>query len=704
MTTRFKGICLFVIFIILASSCRKDGIGGLPSDAASLTVSVGLPSITLDTRAREMYSSDNESNYGKIVSDPFATDLTGWSDYEKLIDAREIYRLTLLLIDRVDGVLVGYRDLYNGSDDMRSSDAKEGANGWLDGTEVVTDAEYGTQVKVTFNYDNPMHQPSGHSSLECLERGLYRMIVVANWSPLTMSVTDKEGNVINRTYPGLKDKSNNDEPFETYVKSVLTQYMNQGGTSPLKFSGSDSEYTDYHKFMDFAIHSSDSDFLCTLGPQPLTLIQDFELQPGMNHVSGQLKRTWARLRVAVENISQEELTIHDISFGDSTTRNYSFLFVNPADERGSFKHPNKDTKHGAPNIFHVSDNEPDGQYTNPYNALISTKKETTIKGLGSGNTKILFDGYILDSDSHDIPFTYNLDIEYVGKSVKKLKRAKNSDGDWAVNKSSPDDVEDGGLYVIQNQTSSKRILYAGNGQLETALLANDGHGNLKDQDYYFEPVQVFRFIRTKDENGNGKSETVTNKYGDRPNEEQSYPVFHIQTYDELYYLGAPQENKYATNLELESNVKGSDLSAYNSFVVRNDGFRIGPTNDPDKYKDERYLCFYSTEPNSQNGNRDFINVNGDSNKQDQVNGWSDNDAGSEFYLHKVAEVTEGAHYVGTITLSTIDPDTAVSTPVSTIYRNDFINILIVASFNEKTGELDFKVKDWNKGGGNIEFN
>ncbi len=698
MKTRITCLCIFIIFIISASSCRKDEVGGATSDAASLTVSVGLPSVTLDTRAREMYSSDDESKYGKIVSDPFGSDLEGWNYFEKLIDARVIYRLTLLLVDRVDGVLVGYRDLYKGSDDMRSADAAEGANGWLDGTRVVTDAEYGTQVKVTFNYDHPLHKFSDGGSLESLERGLYRMIVVANWSSVTMNVTDKDGNNVGeRTYPGLKD---DDVLFETYVNSILSQYNGQSGSSPLKFSGSDSEYDAYHKFMDFALHSSDTDFLCALGPQPLTLIQDFELQPGMNHVSGRLKRTWARLRVAVENISHDDLTIHDISFGDSTTRNYSFLFVNPADEDGSFKHPNSKTRHGAPDIFKTSDEEPGGQYTNPYNALVSAKRETVVKGLTGGNTKIIFDGYILDSDSHDIPFTYNLDLEYIGKSVTKLKRAKNDAGGWDVNESSPNKVEDGGLYVIQNQTSSKRVLYAGNGQLETVQLANDGHGNFKDQDYYFEPVQVFRFLRARDETtGDELSETVTNKYGDNPGKEESYPVFHIQTYDRLYYLGTPQENNYATNLALESNVNGSDLSAYNSFVVRNDGYRNG-----EAYKDKRYLCFFSTKANSQNGKRDFINVNGNEKKQDQVNGWSDNDAGSEFYLHRVEEVSEGAHYKGTVTLSAIDPDTAVSTPVSRINRNDFINILIVASFNEKTGELDFKVKDWNIGGGDIEFN
>ncbi len=694
MKTRLKGVYIFMIFIILFSSCMKDEIGGVPSDAASLTISVGLPSITLDTRAREMYSSDDESKYGKIVSDPFGTDLEGWSYFEKLIDARVIYRLTLLLVDRVDGVLVGYRDLYKGSDDMRSADAAEGANGWLDGTRVVTDAEYGTQVKVTFDYDHPLHKLSDGSSLESLERGLYRMIVVANWSSVTMNVADKDGNNVGeRTYPGLKD---NDVLFETYVDSILTQYKGQSSSSPLRFSGSDSKYGAYHKFMDFALHSSDSDFLCNLGPQPLTLIQDFELMPGMNYVSGLLKRTWARLRVAVENLSHYDLTIHDISFSDSTTRNYSFLFVNPADEEGSFKHPNNKTKHGKPNIFKASDEEPDGQYTNPYNALVSTRKETVVKGLKDGNTKIVFDGYILDSDSHDVPFTYNLDLEYIGKSVTKLQRAKNDAGNWDVNESYPDKIADSSLYVIQNQTAQKRILYAGTDCLETVQISNDGHGNFLHKDYDFEPAQVFRFIRVKDENGNPLTETIIKTHVDEGNE-GIYPVFKIQTYDGLYWLGTPQ-NDFGKNLELLPS--GAEPT---SFVVRDDGYRGGPDNDPDKYKGYRYLCFYSQNKDDK-GARLFINVNGDPAMQDKVNGWHDNDAGSEFYLHKVEKYDEKARYNGTVTLSTIDPETSVSTPVKKIHRNDFINIYITVSYNEKSGEIDFKVSNWKEAGGDIEFN
>lgn len=688
MLTRFKGFGLFMIFIALASSCRKEEVGGSYSDAASLTLTVGLPSITLDTRAREMYSGDDESKFGKIVSDPFATDLTGWTDFEKLIDAREIYRLTLFLVDKVDGVLVGYRDLYKGSPDMKLPDAAEGANGWLDGTDVKTDDVYGTSVKVTFNYDHPLHTLSDGSSLESLERGIYRMIVVANWSEHTMNIIDRDGNDLGeRKYAGLMDRAQNgdDIPFETYVSSVLQQYEGQTASNPLKFSGSDSQYDHYHSLMDFAMHSSDTDFLCDLAPQPLTLIQDFELLPGMNYISGQLKRSWARLRVTVENSSQEELTVHNISFGDNTTRNYSFLFVNPYDEKGSFVHPNDDTKHGAPNIFKVSDDD-------PYNALVSTTTETRIAGLNNqnnGNTKIIFDGYILDSDSHDKLFFYNLDIEYEDKSVKKLRRAKN-DTSWAVNKSSPNEVTDNGLYVIQNQTSQKRILYAGTDCLETVQLSNDGHGNFLDKDYYFEPVQVFRFIRAKDADGNPLTETITKTHVDA-GKEGTYPVFNIQTYDGLYWLGTPQKD-FEKNLALLPS--SADPTSY---VIRDDGFR------GDNYKDLRYLCFYSQKEDD-NGVRLFINVNGDSAKQNNVNGWHDNDGGSEFYLHKVEEFEEKARYKGAVTLSTIDPETSVSTPVKTIHRNDFINIYITASYNENSGEIDFKVTNWNEKGGDIEFN
>ena len=689
----FLSMFLTALALVAFASCRKDFVEPSGPEAASLTLSVGMPSISLQTRAREMYSSDDESIGGKIVSDPFATDLEGWTDYEKLIDARELYRLTLLLIDRTSGNLVGYRDLYKGSPDVTDSSADEGANGWWDGAKAIADATYGSQAVVTFNYDHPLHKCMDGSSLEALNRGLYRIIALANWGPVTINAKDKEGNIYQREYAGLKDRENH--LIGTYVNSILAQYNDIQSTSKaLKFSGKDSKYTDYHNFMDFALYSSDKDFLCNIAPQPLFLVYDFELKPGMNNISAQLKRTWARLRISVENISHDDLTVNNLAFCEHTTRNQSYLFLESGKDVTAIDPDSVNTKYGAPNIFKSSDDESE-QYSNPFNALIATIKGTKIPGLPNGNVndlnsniRVLFDGYILDGDGDGQPFAYDLDLCYEGKKIIRLKRAKNKDGTWAVNTSSPATIGDGLLYVIQNQETHKHILYAGTDQLETEILSGyiDDHFAFKDTDIHFDPAQVFRFCAVRDEDGNIKTEEVTNDYGDRPGQKESYPLYNIQTYDKMYWVGAPW-GTYVRNIPL--------LTSPVSYVVRNDGQR-------DSHKELRYLSFYCTEKSD--GKRLFINVNGNADHQDQVDGWTGNDGGSQFYLHRVEEVEEDAAFSKRITLSTIDPETAVATPVTAIHRNDFINILISVSYNENSGEIEFKVKDWNAGGGNIEFN
>lgn len=696
----FMNIFLAALVLSVFASCREDLVEPSDSEAASLTISVGLPSISLQTRAREMYSGADEEAAGKIVTDPFATDLSGWNDYEKLIDARELYRLTLLLVDRTSGNLVGYRDLYKGSSDVRVSSDAEGANGWWHDDRAVADETYGSQAVVTFNYDNPLHKCADGSSLESLNRGLYRIIALANWGPVTINATDKDGTTYSRKYAGLTDRGG--KKIEEYVTSILDQYNGiQSTSAALKFSGNDSEYSKYHEFMDFALYSSDKDFLCRLVPQPLFLVYDFELRPGQNNISAQLKRTWARLRISVENISHDVLTLDSLDFCKHTTRNQSYLFLESGRDAAALD-PDS-TKYGSPNIFKVADDEP-GQHTNPYNALIATVNGTKIAGLPYGkaedqnvNQRVIFDGYILDGDGDGEPFKYNLAVRYNGKTVTRLKRLKNDDGAWGVNKSDPYSIGDSLLYVIQNQEQQKRCLYAGTSQLETILLPVDDHGNFLDRDMYFDPAQVFRFCRVKDKDGNYASEEVTNLYGDKPKEKQSYPLYNIQTYDGLYWLGAPWGSEFASNGAYTKNLPLLPNSAAPvSYVIRNDGQRSN-------HLDMRYLSFYSTVASS-DGKRYFINVNGNGLRQNQVDGWTDSDGGSQFYIHRVQEVEEGAFFSGNVTLTTIDPETAVSSPVTAIRRNDFINILISISYNEKSGEIEFKVKDWNAGGGDIEFN
>lgn len=663
---KIKALVTLALTLTIGVACQKNvqpAVDG--AEAASLVFEVAIPKVSLGTKANGMLAGAEGA--APIVSDPFGTDLSKWSEAEKLIDGRVINQLTLFLVDKVSGVLVGYRDI-------KIADNTDGSN---------RIADDGASAVVTFDYDKPVH-----SELESLKRGSYRVIVMANYAAATVAEADGT----TKSFEALRDRAGN--KLETYIESVVTQYRNQDVTKPLRFSrteeNSDSEYKDYLNLMNFALYSSDTQFLCPLEPMPLVLIKDFELKPGKNTVSGQLMRTRARLRIAVENLSNSELTVHGLKFGDNTTRDESFLFYVPGDEIGVTKMPSTLSKYGYPRV--CSD-----VASSSKNALVAFDKETKISGLKNGsNTMVLFDGYILDGNGGGKSFSYDLDLGYDGKVATHWERAKKSDGSWDIIESDPDAIEDGGLYAIQNRQTSKRVLYAGEGQVETELLANDNQGNLSDKLLYFDPLQVFRFVRAKDESGNDMSEMITKwkstDYAWQNGEQESFPIYYIQTFSKLHYVGTPQEIfSNGNNLKL---VTSKDDAA--GFVVRNDGWNQNDRNS-------RFLSFYSTKANSQNAKRDFINVNGDGSLQHLVNGWSEPDGGSCFYLHKVKETTVPAKYQGTITLSTIDPETAVASPVTVIHRNDFINILLTASYEEKSGELVFEVKEWNAGGGNIEF-
>ena len=112
------------------------------------------------------------------------------------------------------------------------------------------------------------------------------------------------------------------------------------------------------------------------------------------------------------------------------------------------------------------------------------------------------------------------------------------------------------------------------------------------------------------------------------------------------------------------------------------------------------LTFLSNTTNS--SGYDYINVHGGD--QDKVMGWGQNDAGSQFKLYTVNRVEKEPKYTDPIVLSTIDPETSVVSPVNTIKRNDFINVLISVSYNKDLGDFEFEVKDWEKVSGSIEFN
>jgi hypothetical protein len=57
----------------------------------------------------------------------------------------------------------------------------------------------------------------------------------------------------------------------------------------------------------------------------------------------------------------------------------------------------------------------------------------------------------------------------------------------------------------------------------------------------------------------------------------------------------------------------------------------------------------------------------------------------------------------TIPVTTVDKQTGESVPMQSIRRNDFVNIVVNVSYNDKSGEIEFEVSDWDEVEGDITF-
>ena len=80
-----------------------------------------------------------------------------------------------------------------------------------------------------------------------------------------------------------------------------------------------------------------------------------------------------------------------------------------------------------------------------------------------------------------------------------------------------------------------------------------------------------------------------------------------------------------------------------------------------------------------------------------------------FYLYKVTKQggsssTVKAESTPTIPINIIDSKTGVASPLTSIKRNDFIEITVNASFNEQQGAIGFNTTNWQEGGGDVTFN
>ena len=606
--------------LLLLCACQREDCSGEVSEAASLCLDLSVPGLRIESKGN--------------VDDPFAGDISSWTDWDKVVDGRMMYRLTVFLIEKDTDYLVAYRDIYYRTylgSDVTAPSAPQGPNGWYNGSSVDVNLSSSTQAQISFLYDNPLHTATDGSSFERLHRGTYKLLAVANYSSVNETKFNGQPDGV-ASYKGLGNGS-----FDTSVDGVIAEFKTaQNSGTKKKFA----DYTHYSSLVNYVLTSSSS-FICPAMPQPLTLVKEIELHPGTNTVSGELLRTFSRIRLTVENLSNVDLTVRSLSFSDNTTKDQTYLFSLP-------ENPDRVYTIGTAGAPAVSSSD----------AIMPFTGSTVIDDLASGNnTKTLFDAYILESRGATGDYTYTLDLEYVGEAAV-AQYEKTSEVISTVDKLAND-----GFYLFQNQNNQYRFLIASSDYLQTVDV---------ELAEFLDEAMVMKLIPF-DSNGNALGTETINSV--------PYPKYIIQTQygGTTYYLGTPGRS---TNIPMVPNHSSAIV-----FTVRDD--RGGN------------LTFLSN-TNNENGNRDFINVHGG--LQDKVMGWNDNDGGSQFKLYVVNEELKAPKYTDRIVLSTIDPVTSIVSPVNTIKRNDFINVLISVSYNKDFGEFEFKVDDWNKVSGSIEFN
>ena len=611
----------FVLSLLCA--CQREDCSGEVSEAASLCLNLSVPGLRIESKGN--------------VDDPLADNISSWTPWEKVVDGRMMYRLTVFLIEKDTDYLVAYRDIYVGSSDLKTSGSDEGPNGWYNGTSVNVNLSSSSQAQISFLYDNPLHTATDGSSFERLQRGEYKLLAVANYCSVNNDRKFEGQPSGVASYKGLGNGT-----FDTYVDGIISEFKTaQNSGTKKKFA----DYNHYSSLVNYVLTSSSS-FICPAMPQPLTLAKEIELSPGMNNVSGELLRTFSRIRLTVENMSNVELTLHSLSFSSNTTKDQTYLFSLPDSPDRIYGIGTA----GAP-VATSSD------------AIVPFTNETKINKFSAGdNIQTVFDAYILESRDLSNDYTYTLDLEYVGEAAVPQYEKTSEDAIVTVA-----ELTNGGNYLFQNQNKQKRFLIASSDYLQTSDV------ELAELPTPIDEAMVMKLISV-DSNVDGKQDTETI-------DSKDYPKYIIQTQyvGTTYYLGTPGRR---TNIPMISNQSSATV-----FTVRDD-------------RDDN-LTFWSNTKN-ENGVRDYINVYGG--QQDQVRGWNDNDGGSQFKLYAVNQLMKAPKYSDPIVLSTIDPVTSVVSPVNTIKRNDFINVLISVSYNKDLGDFEFEVKDWEEVSGSIEFN
>ena len=433
----------------------------------------------------------------------------------------------------------------------------------------------------------------------------------------------------------------------TYTLMAVANYTHMSDFKTL-LDGFKNRTNSYSELMAYKLQAWDDGLMDSKTIQPLTLIKEINLHPGQNQVSGEMLRTYSRIRIEVRNQSDiYDLMVNGISFSDNFAQKEASLWPGQ----------------GYLPYSRVALKVDSDEALTPFTQSVTIPKMTASGGTTTVNSAVVFDAYILESEETDAgkKYTYTLDLSYgegQGGGQTTVPEGPITDVTSIRNYST-------NTFLIQN-VSSQGFLYD---NLLNRLLQNTGlrleslkeeiaGGNMTGYLWRLEPYGTMNSYRIRNVN--------TGNY-----------IAEVVAYNEVK-VSQQQASHYFRFYNYNSTSTDSDSEGIQMRYQDSDGYTCISDYYSDPYIGRGTLDGYRTK---------FVFY---------CIGSSGSNSGSSS--------DTGLNKIQSIDLRTINKETARPEDVRGIKRNDFINALVTVTYNETFGRFEFEVEDWNQAGGDITFN
>lgn len=222
---------------------------------------------------------------------------------------------------------------------------------------------------------------------------------------------------------------------------------------------------------NYTMPNTGTDYIAAKQPQPLSLVQDITMPAyGSKSVSAELLRTYARLRIEIENRSEtDDLKVNSLTFGSSTS-NFGYR-TTPLMKVEDSQIPNANGR---------LDYDATDAIT-PFAALSIPK--LNLSDPNNNNSAVAFDAYIYENKDTN-GFEYNMNLEYGTSQVNEIITYNKGDGQDSPTGSNAN------LYMIgYSRNNNNYYLTANNNGIGTTT-NNNTVFNDQAQTVFWEVVKV----------------------------------------------------------------------------------------------------------------------------------------------------------------------------------------------------------------------